>query len=605
MSGRRETWGRRIVWVAWFLAAAGCNSLFGIDEAEVSPGQGGGAGGAAGGGASGASGAGAGAAGAGGSGQAGSGGGASTRTPIGLDSYNTSLRRDLATVPVAERGEIVYVEFHAVYNNPRFADAELTAVANATIKLLNQLDVFSTAVDGANAPVVYDGQNVPIAVRFDPARFNLDKQKHIVDTIARLGHRQGESAFSCDVPAIPALDFLYIAASDEVFDPIADVYESGYSNIALVRLLEKGGIFDPAADQRVFDAIDRATFIQNGSVNLSLTSAFFVLEAVDSANIGRNALDQIYNDGVDDPRVARACLVRSSVAGVSRCVDRLAQSSPSGGATYLSFNVPLAGGVNEDQDIVGKRFFGPASPVNDPLVEAQDGVAPFTIDLGEAIFELPNSMLGFFSFNANFNLTSGAFTYRPPILESDQAGLDSGAACNGCHTSGVTPFVDAMLPALTGEPGDAFAQRLAQPQAAWDDAFEADKKRYLDALRRISVGVGPGGEVPDGVASYSEQYLRDLSAADVAAELGVSDVSALVDRLAFLPNPSTEVASLATGGSISRGGFTTSYQLLIEQVASSGEDFLRGCVVRDVSQVGDLPGRSARPAYGWSGGLLE
>jgi hypothetical protein len=517
------------------------------------------------------------------------------RSRIALDDYLSLLRLDASSVSRAEQNELVYVDFHAVYNNNRFSNAEMVAFANATLKILNELDAFSTSTNRAGVSVVYDEQNVPIAVRFNPARFNLDKQQDIVNTIVRLDNRQDiNDPFACDVPAIPVLDFLHIAASDDVFNPIDDTFESAYSNIVISNLLEKVGIFQQGANQLVFEPISREEFIANGFANISNVSVFDVLTGIDPINFDRQVLDVLYNNGSDDERIVRGCLLNSNVSAANRCIDRLSQSNPSNGSTYISFDILSFGNVNQNQDFFEALFVGPAAPAGDELVRPQDGVQPFTIDGGEGIFQLPNSMLGFFVYNGAFNLVSNPPTYAVQNLGNLERGSAIAvSACSYCHASYTIPFEDAVLPTLLGSKNGrefteaGFAFKLAQTQDDWNATFDVDAQYYQEVLRNVYVSKSENGDLADGIWTLGVQYLNDLSNDDIVAELGLLNVDILKDRVDNITDLSADLAQ-TFGGGLSRENFTVNYQVLVEQVAGSNEDFLRGCVAREASDVGDF-----------------
>ncbi|HEU4409390.1 MAG TPA: hypothetical protein VFS43_29290 [Polyangiaceae bacterium] len=526
---------------------------------------------------------------AGGGGKAGSGGGGlPERTPIALDEYQQRLRLDLATVPRAEQADIVYVEFHAAYNNPNYNDDELGVLANATLKLLNQLDVLSNSAGTAGAAAVLDNFGRPIAVRFNPSRFNLDKQRDIVDTIVRLAHRQDvNNPFSCDVPAVPGLDFLHLAANDDVFDPIFQNFESVYSNVGLRKRLVQAGVLGP--DQLVFDPVSEAQFLANGLTNVANVTLYDALAAVDPLNFNRPTLDLLYNDVGDRERLVRGCLLQSNVSAGNRCIDRLAQSTPSNGAAYLTFDVLAFNNADPSKDFFAAAFVGPGNPAGDPLVRPHDGIEPFAIDGGAGIYQLPNSMLGFLGFNANFQLVSNAPPYNAALGGGDLAsGSNSSSACNSCHSGFAIPFRDTIRDAIEFSQGSAdefgYILKRSQDQEAWDATFEIDAVSYADALREVYFVRSESGELADGIWSFGQAYKRDLSFEDAAVELGLPDGETFLDLL-----DNTGLGGEFGDGAISRESFVLNYQALVDQVASSDLDFLRGCVARDTSEVEDLP----------------
>ncbi len=518
------------------------------------------------------------------------------RSVISLDTYLRRLRREASKFSRAEQNDLAVIDFHQVYNNERFSNAEMQAFANASLKLLNELDVFSTTANRAGIRVAFDDENLPIGIIFNPKRFNLDKQKDIVDTIVRLSNRldRGDEDFICDIPSIPVLDFLHIASSDDVFNPLDTTFESGYSNIALQNLLEKEQLIAP--DQLVFNAIPLAQFVQNGFTNIAVDiDVFDVLQAIDPTNFNRDDLRTLYNAGNDRERLVRACLLNSNVSAGNRCVDRLSQSNPTGGSTYLSWDILSVGDVNTFNDFFAAKFVGPANPPGDELFELnQDGFNPFVVDGGEGIFQLPNSMLGFFVYNGNFDILSNPPTYA--VLNTgnlERGNFISASACTYCHQSYTIPFKDEIRNAIENsadgsEFGEAgFAFKISQSQENWDAQFALDSQYYEETLRNVYVARSESGELADGIWSLGSQYMNDLSNADIVAELGLLDEEDLKESINNITDLQGDLTSVF-GGGMSRENFTINYVALVKQVAASNEDFLFGCVAREASDVGDF-----------------
>jgi hypothetical protein len=511
------------------------------------------------------------------------------RARIGLGEYAQRLRDDAASVPSADRARLVYVDLHALYNSDRFVDAELVTFADAVLVLLNHLDVASTAAGHEGAAIVRDGTSMlPLAVRFDAARFNLDRQRDVADTLVRLANRGDANApLACDVPAIPLLDFMYVASSDSVYNPFGDggrgTYESGYSNIVVRRLLEAAGVLGPG--QLVFDPAPEQAYAA-GSVNVSASAGVFdLLAALDPATLDRPGLEAIYNQGNQEGRLLRGCVSSSNVSGSNRCIDRLKQGDE-GGAIYLSLDVAPENGGAPNRNFLEARFVGPANPPGDPLVAPQGGVTPFVIDSGEGFFRLKNSMFGFFAFDDDFRLLSGSPIYRGGIDPgADPGGLFSGVGCTSCHSRFSLLFEDVLWPTVSGASGDefAFAAKVAQDAGEWQVTFDLDWEPYGKALRSASVleeGKEEGSLAAIGLLGMMYEY--DLSSEDVAVELGLkgaADLTGRVKDLPFLQN------ALAAKGGVSRKIFTLYYQTLVDQADPADQDFLRGCLAR---QAGDL-----------------
>jgi hypothetical protein len=523
------------------------------------------------------------------------------REPIDLSRYLQFLRNDQSRALRSEQNQLVYVDFHAVYNNKRYANAELQAFANATLKLLNQLDVDSTTAGKAGASVVLNKDNLPLAVRFDPARFNLDKRRDIEDIIIRLSNRNDvDHAFPCDVPAIPVLDFLHIASSDDVFNPLGDLgaaelgtFESGYSNIVLKKLFVRDGIL--SEDQVVFPPIDEDTFIKNGFTNKAANvNVFDLLRAIDPTNFNRADLDITYNKGNDKERFVRGCMEESFVSAGNRCIDRMSQSLPANGSTWLSFDILSTNNGAQDKDFFAKTFVGPANPPGDELVKPREDLDPFKIDGGEGIFQLPNSMLGFFVYNANFEILSNPPTSAVLNNDNDQRGsFISVSACSSCHYNFTIPFEDDVAPTLerisNGSDFTAlgFAQKFSQSQDKWNARFSIDRLDYVQALKRVYVSYEFDKDPKDGIWSLGKQYINNLGVDEVVAELGFFSREELEDAVDNNVDLQLDVAALFAGG-ISRENYIVNYQNLVDTIAPGPADFLRGCVSRVASDVDDV-----------------
>jgi len=512
------------------------------------------------------------------------------RNRISIDDYSRLLRRDQSSLSRAEQNDLVYIDFHPVYNNNRFSNAEISAFANASLKLLNGLDPISTRVqrNGSGVAVIVDDQQVPIAIRFNPARFNLNRAD--IDRILASSNRQDINApFPCDVPAIPVTDFLLISSSDDFFNPVNENFESIYSNIMIRRLFQDTGIIDRNDnDTLVFNSIPKAQFVANGFTNISNFDLFDILE---SRGVELNDLKVLFNVGNDNERIVRGCLLNSGVSAANRCIDRFSLSDPSGASIYASWDALSIGSVNDDQDFFRANFVGPANPPNDPLVEAPGA---FVVDGGETIFQLKNFMQGYVVYNGNLNLVTNPPTFA--VLnptDSERGNFISARACSSCHANYTIPFTDAALnvafKGINGATNEqaGFLFKLVQTQQDWDADLNIDSGRYLEELKDVYVTRGESGDLPDGIYNLGSQYLFDLSNDDIVAELGLLDVEDLEDTVDNITDLTADLRSVF-GGGMSRENFTVNFQVLVDEVASTNADFLRGCVSREASDPGDF-----------------
>jgi len=170
---------------------------------------------------------------------------------------------------------------------------------------------------------------------------------------------------------------------------------------------------------------------------------------------------------------------------------------------------------------------------------------------GEAIFSLPNGMLGFLSFDRTGQLLAGPDTLSNTILPAQQT-----ASCSACHSDGLLPVVDeAKAAALANAPSAGLTgEEVAQLQATYvePDVFARtaaqDSAAYQGALQLL--GLPPTGTDP--VSSVVFRLERELPLAVAAGELGLTaaDLSANLDLL------DPELRVLAGGGLVSRVDFT-------------------------------------------------
>jgi hypothetical protein len=517
------------------------------------------------------------------------------RDGISISEYLEELRLGISRLNRPVQAQTVVIDFRSVFNNNRFSDAELDSFANAVIKVLNELDVRSGSLNSTGAALVRDSQaNRPLAIIFNADSFGLDKQQDIINTIVRLDNRQDPNdIFECDVPSIPVLDFIHIASSDDVFDPILEQFDSGYSNIAIIKLLEDAGIAQPG--DKFFNPIPAQQFIANGFSNIANFNVFDLLEGIDPQTLDRATLDKLYNDASEDERIIRGCMLNSNVSGANRCIDRYTTSRSFNTSAWISWDILSFENSGDDKDFLAAGFVGPNVPPGDELVRAGEGLNPFKIDGGEVIFNLKNQMMGFGVFNGAFQVLSNPPTEAVLNLDNLERGAEiSVSACTYCHTAYTIPFVDVMFPTIIEARNGftpeevGFAFKLGLSQEDLDSQFGLDAQDYTEALRRIYFTKGANGDLGDGIWSLGKQYNNDLTIEDAAAELGFSRVESLEDAIDNDTNLLADLPGLATGIGVSRENFTRQWAKLVRQISLGNEDYLFGCIQRVVSDAGDV-----------------
>ena len=145
----------------------------------------------------------------------------------------------------------------------------------------------------------------------------------------------------------------------------------------------------------------------------------------------------------------------------------------------------------------------------------------FTHDGGEAIFNLPNGLQGYYLVNASGSRLDGA----PINIVSNPAASDptvrNGLSCMGCHTEGMKIFEDEVRPVIESNTNPAYdkaqALRLYVEQSKMDTLLGEDMDRYRAAL------VKTGGTVDDiePIQRFHEAFEGPVDVAYAAAVVGL------------------------------------------------------------------------------------
>ena len=195
-------------------------------------------------------------------------------------------------------------------------------------------------------------------------------------------------------------------------------------------------------------------------------------------------------------RVSRAGFNNSGVSNNNRVVERHTSRY---GAYWKSYD--FAGSVGT------QNIF--THPLN------------FTHDGGEAIFNLPNGLQGYYLVNA-----SGSRLDEAPInIVSNPAASDptvrNGLSCIGCHTEGMKTLEDqvrSVIESNTNPPYDkAQALRLYVEKSDMDARVGEDMERYREALEETGGVIG--GVEP--ISRFHEAFQGAVDAAYAAAVVGL------------------------------------------------------------------------------------
>ena len=145
----------------------------------------------------------------------------------------------------------------------------------------------------------------------------------------------------------------------------------------------------------------------------------------------------------------------------------------------------------------------------------------FTHDGGEAIFNLPNGLQGYYLVNASgFRLDEAPINIVSNPAASDPT-VRNGLSCIGCHTEGMKTFEDqvrSVIESNTNPPyNKAQALRLYVEKSDMDARVGVDMKRYQEALE--ATGGVLGGVEP--ISRFHETFQGPVDAAYAAAVVGL------------------------------------------------------------------------------------
>ena len=145
----------------------------------------------------------------------------------------------------------------------------------------------------------------------------------------------------------------------------------------------------------------------------------------------------------------------------------------------------------------------------------------FTHDGGEAIFNLPNGLQGYYLANASgFRLDDAPINIVSNPAASDPT-VRNGLSCLGCHTEGMKTFEDQVRSVIESNATPAYdkaqALRLYVEQSEMDARLGEDMDRYRVALTKT------GGAVDDiePISRFHEVFQGPVDVAYAAAVVGL------------------------------------------------------------------------------------
>ena len=188
----------------------------------------------------------------------------------------------------------------------------------------------------------------------------------------------------------------------------------------------------------------------------------------------------------------------------------------------------------------------------------------FTHDGGEAIFNLPNGLQGYYLVNASgFRLDDAPINIVSNPAASDPT-VRNGLSCIGCHTEGMKTLEDqvrSVIESNTNPPYDkAQALRLYVEKSDMDARVAEDMERYRDALEETGGVIG--GVEP--ISRFHEAFQGAVDAAYAAAVVGLETETFLerVRENTGLQNVGL-LALEGENGSVQRDTWTSSFRDVI------------------------------------------
>jgi mono/diheme cytochrome c family protein len=251
---------------------------------------------------------------------------------------------------------------------------------------------------------------------------------------------------------------------------------------------------------------------------------------------------------IADDNLLRGGFSNSGVSKQERVLNRFDQNTAGGYAYWVSFD-----------------FDGGSGTVNGNLVRdlANESIYQNPIDFkftgGEAIFNLPNGMQGYYVANA-----AGARLNEAPVgividPAQNNGTVTNGASCHSCHNAGMITFTDTVrqfvLENRTIFDNATYEHVLNQypTPEVFQAAMDADSALHVNAV--VKSGIPKG--TPDAVSrTYLDFQLGNVDARIAAGELQVTK-DVLLENLELLDPRLTNLDR--EGGYVDRDIFTDAF----------------------------------------------
>jgi serine/threonine-protein kinase len=220
-----------------------------------------------------------------------------------------------------------------------------------------------------------------------------------------------------------------------------------------------------------------------------------------------------------DDNLLRAGFSNSGVSKQERVLNRFDQNTAGGYSYWLSF------------DFDGGSGKGVLNLANDSIYQ---NPIDFKFTGGEAIFNLPNGMQGYYVANA-----AGARLAEAPVgividPAQNNGTVTNGASCHSCHNAGmitftdtVRPFVEANKQLFDNETYEHVINQYPKDPTEFQRVMDADSAVHVNAVEKTGIPKG----TPDAVSRvYLDfQFNVNITADLAAGELGVTKEDLLND----------------------------------------------------------------------------
>jgi len=411
----------------------------------------------------------------------------STRPHLAEQMILKAIRDDVQNMGRGDRQHQRYISLHPTWNNVRYSDRDLRLQRAAVVKLLNSVSRSSRL----ELPPLIDAS---LAEPFEGVVFRIDLRKfgwEATDWQAVL--RDYPYGLAWNEPTLQELG----RDIEEAVGPL------NYDGIPFVR----GDWFVAKASR--FDAYHQL---------LGVPDTVEKLEAKLGVDVQRDFLQD---------RLLRAGFAGSGVSHQNRLIDR-----HDGAHTpyyYRSYDFDKSSG----RGVLFRFPLGPnfeGNPFNQHAFEYAGG---------EVIWGLPNGLQGYMLFDPDGKRLDGPAPINVVRDMREIAGspeIINGISCIGCHRHGMLDYADSIAntQALTSDARGKI-ERLFASESVLKEVLLQDKSRFMSTQERV---IGPYlriaedrnkplVEFAEPVSTVAKWYDRDMTLADMSAELGFEELDSL------------------------------------------------------------------------------